>query len=348
MKIRTGWILLVVASATVLCNIPAHAQIGPGQASPAQVAPGSGNPGARSSEPGAPAPNTPNAESAAVPAANADAAATMLSRIEALYGAAAYEDALAAMPPLDGPVMRDVEQYRALCLVALGRQNEAAAAVERVLSHDPLFVPSGVDTPPRLQAMYADVRLRIVPEAAKAAYAEGKAAWARKDTVPARAAFQRTVDIIGSVPPAAAPGLDDLRELASGVLQLTSASATPQPAVAAGGGSAVSSLAGPTGSASKPVGTAGVNWQAAVAVRQDMPSWLPPDSISRRQEYQGRIRLSIDGEGHVAEVKVEKPSHPMYDAAIIRAARDWTFTPATRNGVPIPSEKEIEVHLKPQ
>ena len=65
-----------------------------------------------------------------------------------LYAAAAYEDALAALDRLRaGGVAkvddnRAVDQYRAFCLLALGKSNEAAQAIEAVVSADPSYYPS--------------------------------------------------------------------------------------------------------------------------------------------------------------------------------------------------------------
>lgn len=341
---------LVFASSVValLCGATVSAQIVPAARGVTSAAP-------RSPEPATPAPgastNPGELSSPGTPSPDPGTAADPLSRVQALYASAAYEDALAAMPAPGSGASRDLEQYRALCLLAIGRQNEASAAVERVVLLDPLFVPSGSDTPPRLQAMYGEARVRLAPGLAKAAYADAKGAWERKDRTSAHAAFQRTLDAIAIVPDAAAAGLGDLRELASGFLQLTAATpgapstvASPGPAVGSG-----TLAAGTSPAAGRGVATAeGGDWQGPVAIRQDMPGWQPPDPSARRLEYRGRIRLTIDPAGRVEEVKVLKPSHPAYDAAISRAARLWAFTPASRGGRPVSSEKEIEVHLRPE
>lgn len=328
--------LLVLVSAATLS---AQAVPVPANPEPAALASASGNP-----EPGTPnlnpEPGTPNPE----PTDQAT-----LAKVQSLYASAAYEDALAAMPAAGAPATRDIEQYRALCLLALGRAKDAGAAVERLLSQDPLFVPAKEDTPPRLQVMYDEVRVRVVPEIAKATYVEAKSAWARKDAAAAQAVFQRTLDIIASVPDPAALGLADLRELAAGFLQLADAAAPPASARPAGRAST---------SVPNAVGTAGedttgarpdVQWQGPVAIRQDMPAWhAPSDSPTRRIEYRGLIRVTIDPAGQVADAKVVKASHPTYDGAVLRAAKRWAYQPATRNGVPVASEKEIEVVLRPQ
>ncbi len=338
-KIAIAPALLVLVSAATL-----SAQVAPTtNPEPAALASASRNP-----EPGTrnlnPEPGTPNPE----PTDQAT-----LAKIQSLYASAAYEDALAAMPAADAPATRDIEQYRALCLLALGRTEEVGTAVERLLARDPLFVPAREDTPPRLQAMYDDARIRIVPEVAKAMYAEAKAAWGRKDKEAAQTAFQKTLDVISSVPDPAALGLADLRELASGFLQLAGGgTGSPAPSTSSASRPAAAAPASDT-VRTTPEGTTGtrpdVQWQGPVALRQDMPTWhAPTDSPTRRLEYRGLIRVTIDPAGQVADAKVVKASHPTYDVAVLRAAKRWSYQPATRNGLPVASEKEIEVVLRPQ
>jgi hypothetical protein len=39
--------------------------------------------------------------------------------------------------------------------------------------------------------------------------------------------------------------------------------------------------------------------------------------------------------------------HPLYDAALLRAARTWLYEPAKRNDVPVSADLTIEVNLRP-
>ena len=88
-----------------------------------------------------------------------------------LYASAAYEDALAILSRLqrgDGPV--EVLQYRAFCLIALGRISEAEQAIESVVAADPRYVPSAVDVSPRIQEVFARTRKQLLPDIARQAY----------------------------------------------------------------------------------------------------------------------------------------------------------------------------------
>src|SRR4051794_4077340 len=109
-----------------------------------------------------------------------------LSAARDLYAAAAYEDALAALDRLRaGGVKVDenraVDQYRAFCLLALGKSTEAAQAIEAVVSADPAYHPSDSDVSPRVRAAFSDVRRRLLPDLAQQKYAQAKAAFDRKE-----------------------------------------------------------------------------------------------------------------------------------------------------------------------
>ena len=50
------------------------------------------------------------------------------------------------------------------------------------------------------------------------------------------------------------------------------------------------------------------------------------------------LRVSVDADGSVAAVSVEKGSgHGALDAAAAEAVAHWTFRPATEDGRPVPS-----------
>src|SRR5438477_4310783 len=70
-----------------------------------------------------------------------------------LYRAAAYDDALALLNRMTGSPQRveenlAIEQYRALCLLALGRVDEAEHAIEAVVITAPSYHPSAEDASP--------------------------------------------------------------------------------------------------------------------------------------------------------------------------------------------------------
>ena len=66
-------------------------------------------------------------------AVSADAAT--FASAKTLYAAAAYEEALSELANADdGTDVDQIEQYRALCLIALGRTDEAARSLEQIVT----------------------------------------------------------------------------------------------------------------------------------------------------------------------------------------------------------------------
>jgi len=280
------------------------------------------------------------------------AAAQNIDRVRELYVAAAYEEALAAMPIVAGePARVDLEQYRALCLLALGREQEAVAAVERLVRANPTFLPSASDTSPRMQTIFTGARAKVLPALAKQAYLDAKGAYEAKDRGVAKAGFQRTLDLIDSLPDDPKSGLADLRLLAAEFLEL-SAVAPDRPAGTPAG---ANQPVGASSDASLPAvaqldspGPPAGDYVAPVAVREEMPRWIPPDRAAMRTEYVGSLRVVIGADGRVQSASIIKTSHPAYDAAVVRAATRWTYKPAMRGGQPVVAHKDIQVRLVPR
>ena len=87
----------------------------------------------------------------------AQAAAGDLDSAKALYAAASYEEALATLDQLGAADSIQVNQYRALCLLALGRARDAEAPLQQIVSADPLYkLPAG-EVSPRLVDLFRDV-----------------------------------------------------------------------------------------------------------------------------------------------------------------------------------------------
>src|SRR5262245_19564845 len=115
-----------------------------------------------------------------------------MQSVKELYASAAYEDALTAVGKIDSPSEPNLEaeQYRVFCLVALGRTDEAAKAVESVLTIQPEYRPNSTDASPRIQTLFSQVRGRMAPTLVKRMYQQGRAAMDRKDREEAVAQFE--------------------------------------------------------------------------------------------------------------------------------------------------------------
>jgi|GEM_PF-1074977 len=54
----------------------------------------------------------------------------------------------------------------------------------------------------------------------------------------------------------------------------------------------------------------------------------------------------IDEHGKISDLKLMKGLGDGIDETVIATVKQWTFAPATRNGVPIPSEQELHFHYE--
>src|SRR5918999_1869479 len=147
-----------------------------------------------------------------------------------LYASARYDEALAmlnAIRPTESTDRKSVEQYRSLCLLALGRSLEAEGAIAAVVTEDPLYQPTEADASPRVRAAFTEVRQRLLPELVSSRYAEAKATFDRKDFALAEQQFRHVSSLLDD--PQMAGRMTDLRVLVSGFLDLSARAAAPPP-----------------------------------------------------------------------------------------------------------------------
>src|SRR5580765_1247129 len=161
-----------------------------------------------------------------------------LSAARELYASAAYEDALAVLSRLNAAQLRaddgqTAAQYRAFCLLALGKTAEASQAIESVVSSQPLYRPSQGEVSPRVRSAFSDVRQRVLPGLVQQRYAQYKIAFDRKDYQTASAGFNELLALYSDPDLANAAGrppLADLRVLIGGFYELSLQATAPPPA----------------------------------------------------------------------------------------------------------------------
>ena len=274
--------------------------------------------------------------------------------VKDLYAAAAYEEALAAVAGLP-PAQPEVEKYRVFTLTALGRRDEAQKVMESLIQADPLYTLSPAETPPRVQEAFEAVRQRLLPGVIRQLYLDARAALERKERPIAIAQFERLLTIIDAAGPSGA-SIGDLRILAAGFLDLSKAlpaaeapvntapttetTGQPQPARPA-------NTTSPAEGGATERTSAALTESRPVAVKQDLPPWVPNDAITRRTAYTGLVRVRVGIDGRVENAEIVKATHPLYDVALLRAARTWVYEPAKRNGAPVVSEVNVEINLRP-
>jgi tetratricopeptide (TPR) repeat protein len=280
-------------------------------------------------------------------AAPSSAQETQLATARDLYASARYDEALAVlngMRPSEPAIATDtksIEQYRSLCLLALGRGEEAEAAIGAVIAADPFYHPSETEASPRVRSAFAEVRQRQLPEIARARYASAKASYDRKDYQAAERQFRELLRLMDD--PEVSGRAGDLRVLAVGFYDLSVAAAAPAPAARK-----EEPPAPPAAPPSRPARPATFIYTAEeagivppVPTRQDVPR--VPSTITNQTRDRGLLELVIDEQGRVIGIDLKIPLHPQYDAQLMSAAREWRYRPATLEGRPVKFRKLIQI-----
>ena len=236
-----------------------------------------------------------------------------LNTAKDLYASARYDEALSVLNGLRvGRVGRigqkSVEQYRSLCLLALGRASEAETAIAAVVTADPTYRPGESDTAPRVRATFADVRKRMLPELATARYQSAKAAYDRKEWAASEQQFRTVLDLLDD--PDMGGKLGDLRVLTVGFLELSARAAapplppvepkptSPAPVTAPPAATAPSAAPGAGGPIPGKIYTAEDEAvRPPVVVRQDIPS--VPQNMMSMVKPRGLVEVVIDEQGRV-------------------------------------------------
>jgi TonB family protein len=268
-----------------------------------------------------------------------------------LYASAAYEDALAILNklPASGRPADEanaIEQYRAFCLLALGRQAEAEHAIEVVVASEPGYRPAN-DLSPRVRNAFTDVRRRVLPSIIQQKYAQAKAAFDRKDFAVAASVFGQVLETMADpdvAPVVGQPPLADLRMLAVGFKDLATTAATPPPApTPPPPPPPVEAPAASVPRAPKVYSSSDAEVTAPGVLRQELPAF-PGQVILPRQ---GMIEVVIDETGAVEQALMRISVSNVYDQLAVAAARNWRYRPATLNGVPVKYRKAVQVTIRP-
>ena len=166
-------------------------------------------------------------------------AAQSLALARDLYGAAEYEHALEILDRVRtsavqarGEDVANVEQYRALCLLALGRPSDAEQAIAALVLADPTFVPSDSAMSPRLRATFREIRTRTLPVAVQRQYDSAKAAFDRREFAAAAVGFSgvlRTMSDPDLAQASTVSPLSDIKTLSQGFRDLSTSASAPPP-----------------------------------------------------------------------------------------------------------------------
>jgi TonB family protein len=268
-----------------------------------------------------------------------------------LYASAAYEEALAALDQVRaaGVPAADafaVDQYRAFCLLALGRAAEAQTAIEAIVVADPLYHPSAADVSPRVRAAFSEVRRRLLPSIIPQQYAQAKAAFDNKNYAEAATGFTHVLAALADPDVVQAAGqspLSDVRTLAIGFQELSARAAAPPPPPAP--------PPLPAEVAPEPV----VPSAPRVYTVGDTDVVPPTPVVQELPRFSGRLPASTKGilevvineRGLVEAATMRASVDQAYDRLAIDATRSWRYKPATANGVSVKFKKMIQITIKP-
>jgi hypothetical protein len=297
-----------------------------------------------------------------------------LSAAKDLYASAAYEDALSTLSRLDGAaapgVARQADEYRAFCLYALGRTREAESVAESIIRREPMARLDAADASPRLEALFADVRKRLLPSLIRDRYRVARAALEQKSLAGAEPQLAEARLMIGEAERMGVKddGLADLSVLVDGFLQLIRSSAdqqsAPVPAAAPPAAIVASAAASRPAEPSPPVGPrtvapAAVPSAAAaivphiysvedegvappVVVEQRMPAMsVELQAITKASKTTGTIDVVIDEGGRVVDATIRQSLNSSFDILMVRSARTWKYRPAIKDGTPVRYRKTL-------
>jgi TonB family protein len=245
-----------------------------------------------------------------------------------LYGAAAYREALAMLDALRARGAQqaeavELEKYRALCLVVLGRTGDAEQAIGRILAMQPRFRLSDDEASGRILAAFDEMRRRVIPQAAQQAYELAEAAYRKQELAEAREGFSTVLALAedaGDEPPRL---VKDLATLARGFLVLVAANTPPLASMTlaqnVGIAPAMKSVYDATDTGVVPPSV----------VQQRLPRWV---AGARTSGGEGVLELIVDENGRVEAATMVVPFNSPYDALLLEAARQWQYVPARCGG----------------
>jgi hypothetical protein len=280
-----------------------------------------------------------------------------------LYASAAYDEALTALRAArdqgGSEVARLADQYIAFCLLALGKNSEAEIAAESAVRRDPLASIDLRDASPRIEALFTQVRKRLLPGLIRDGYRSARETMNQGDTAKGMDELAHVRLMLDAAKTLSAwdDTLGDIAVLVDGFLDLTRATAAqrpaaPPPAAAPTAATAPPSLPPVVGSqpalSAKPAPTtydaSNPDVTPPVVIRQDIPE-VRLDSPTRATKRTGVIAVVVDESGNVRGAVMRESISTAIDAQLLKAARSWQYRPAMKGGVPVPYLKVIGIAI---
>lgn len=288
----------------------------------------------------------------------ARAQGTLESALE-LYAAAAYDDALSVLDrlptdALDPAARVSAAHYRMLCLLALGRTDDAERVVASLLEVHPTYQISDGDTSPRVMKVFLEARRRALPGVVRQRYAHARKLYADRDYAGAATDFAVIRALLADSELIATDArLADVGQLAADFEDLSraaiaAADARAKEARAAAEAAAEAQRADAAGAAAPPPvaaeppepadGIYGVEDRGVVppvVIRQELRRWpgsIPPPTSGTPL---GQVRVVVDETGAVIDAAVVVSISSFYDMVVMESVKTWRYEPATKDGRPV-------------
>ena len=275
-----------------------------------------------------------------------------LGKAKELYAAANYDEALTMFNTLGSGLSGDsahtedaatIAMYRVLCLVAVGRNAEVDAAIDRLVSQHPLYRPPSDELSPKIRTAVSTARVRVLPALVQRRYEESKTAYDRGEFASASVGFKWVLSALSDPdisPLANQPPLLDIKTLAAGFVDLSAKALAPPPPPKV---SLTPATVAPPRDFKRVFTSEDSDAVAPVTVRQNMPR--VPGTLTTPAA--GVIELIIDATGAVETVRMLESVHPQYDSLVLSAAKRWQYQPAHVAGTNVRYLKRIQISLAP-
>ena len=275
-----------------------------------------------------------------------------LGKAKELYASANYDEALTMFNTLGSGLSGDsahtedaatISMYRVLCLVAVGRNAEVDAAIDRLVSQHPLYRPPSDELSPRIRTAVSTARVRVLPALVQRRYEESKTMYDRGEFATASVGFKWVLSALSDPdisPLATQPPLLDIKTLAAGFVDLSAKALAPPPPPQV---ALVPATVTPPRDFKRVFTTEDSDAVAPVTVRQNMPRF--PSALTTPAA--GVIELIIDAAGAVESVRLLESVHPQYDSLVLSAAKRWQYQPAHVAGTSVRYLKRIQISLAP-
>jgi TonB family protein len=255
-------------------------------------------------------------------------------------------------------MVEQVDQYRAFCLFALGRNGEAQKVAEGLISKNPMLQLDRADASPRITAIFTDVRRTLLPALVREHYKTARTALDSKDFATAEPEFVQLKAMLEEADrlKISDPTMSDMRLLVDGFLDLTRnlqasvAKAAPPsaPPVAAAVPAAAATPEPQTPPATRRVyDISASDVSPPVLVVQNVPP-IPLSLKSFMQDGRTTMMLDvqIDEHGQVERASIRNSRYPTYDELLLQAARNWRYRPALKDGTPVKYLRTIFIVLQ--